>query len=518
MARFIITGEYKDKATKLARKDLKGLTKDTQIFAKYAKKYYAIAAAAAVYYAQRVGRQSVTAALADEKSQRQLANTLVEVAGANDVAVISAEANIAAMSKMYGIADDQLRPAIAQLARITGNTNEAFNGLNLALSLSVATGKDLGAVTTAIGRAYNGNLTSLKRLNLRLDENKVKNKDINGIINDLRKTYGAFAAKELNTTANQINRIKVAAGEASEVIGVSLIQAISKLVGTQNGVNNLSKAFEDIAFYISDVVTGATELISIYNKLKTSINLAGSETAKQSKYNTSILGLVRLIGKEQRVNQTIQKSITNQVISARNAEMMALKAKKESVNATVEGTKKTVDQLIAEEAARKAGFKITEDIDSIQTVAAANRLKQISEEKNLYIQSLAEKLAAAKTNADAEALIWEAASKSSYELLQSLWAKGFQVPLTYVGGTAVGGFNASVPSPISNLVPEQGIPSFAGGTAAASGGSLALGGQTINVTVNAGAIGSEEFLVGEIGNALTKYTRLGNTTAPAGFM
>ena len=98
MARFIITGEYKDKATKLARKDLKGLTKDTQIFAKYAKKYYAIAAAAAVYYAQRVGRQSVTAALADEKSQRQLANTLVEVAGANDVAVISAEANIAAMS------------------------------------------------------------------------------------------------------------------------------------------------------------------------------------------------------------------------------------------------------------------------------------------------------------------------------------------------------------------------------------------------------------------------------------
>lgn len=515
MARFIITGEYKDKATRAARKDLKGLTKDTEVFAKYAKKYYAIASAAAGYYAQKVLKESIKNALEDEKSQRVLALTLANVANATDAAVIATEQQISSMQAAYGVTDDLLRPALARLARSSGSASQAIYDLKLALDISAATGKSLEAVTGALGKALDGNYASLQRLGLGLDASILKSKDQNKIFGQLRTTFASFARNEAATTEGKFRRIAVAADEAKEIIGVALIDSINTLIKTQGGVDGLAKSFNELALAIGDTIRGFTVFAEKANSFS---RFFGQDLVGLIPVLGGWLKGFQAVGKQQRINLALQKSITGQVISARNAEMMALKAKKESVNATFDGTKKTVDQLIAEEAARKAGFKITEDIDSIQTVAAANRLKQISEEKNLYIQSLAEKLAAAKTNADAEALIWEAASKSSRELLQSLWAKGFQVPLTYVGGTAVGGFNASVPSPISNFVPEQGIPSFAGGTAAAGGGSLALGGQTFNVTVNAGAIGSEEFLVGEIGNALTKYTRLGNTTAPAGFM
>ena len=89
MARFIITGEYKDKATKAAIKDLKSLTGQTATFSKMAKKYYAIASTAAGYYAQKVLKQSIKNALDDEKGQRVLTLTLANVANATDAAVLA---------------------------------------------------------------------------------------------------------------------------------------------------------------------------------------------------------------------------------------------------------------------------------------------------------------------------------------------------------------------------------------------------------------------------------------------
>lgn len=509
MARFIITGEYKDKATRAARKDLKGLTKDTEVFAKYAKKYYAIASAAAGYYAQKVLKESIKNALEDEKSQRVLALTLGNVANATDAAVIATEQQIASMQAAYGVVDDQLRPALARLARSSGSASQAVYDLKLALDISAATGKSLESVTGALGKALDGNYASLQRLGLGLDQSLIKSKDQKKIFDQLRKTFAGFAANEAATTEGKFRRIAVAADEAKEIIGVALIDSINSLVKTQGGVDGLAKSFNSLALAIGDTIRG----FAIF------VEKANSFTRY---FNQDLVGAIpvlggwlkgfQAIGKQQRINLALQKSQTQQVISARNAEYMALKVKKESLNATVEGTKKTVDQLIAEEAARKAGFKITEDIDSIQTVAAANRLKQISEEKNLYIQSLAEKLAAVKSNADAEALAWEASSQKAYEILAALWGRGFKVPLMYLGGQQIGGtpttnsptLNAGVPDP--SWMSE--LPQV-GGT---------FGDRTIvNVTVNAGAVGSDQFLADTINNAILQNTRNGVSQFPAGY-
>lgn len=517
MASYNIVGRVDLKPLQKASKAFEKFDKQTQFWAKRSRAAYLAVSAAATYYAQRLARESVNAALADEKSQRQLAFTLQQVAGANDAAAVSAEVNIATMSRMYGIADDQLRPALATLARVTGSTTTALSGLDLALSLSVATGRDLNAVTAALSRAYNGNLTSLKRLNLRLDENKVKNKDINGIINDLRKTYGAFATNELNTTANQLNRIKVAAGEASEIVGISLVDSIVKLIGTQNGVNNLSKSFEDIAYYIADVVSGATELISIYKKLKVSVNLVGNETIRQNKFNTSILGLIRLIGKEQRINASVQKNITKQVISARNAEMTALKVKKEANNEAIIGEKKTLEQLMAEEAARKAGFKITEDIDSIQTVAAAKRLAEAREYKFAVIEAAQAQYDSLKSNYENLNKLWET-QKGNWKTFQELVEKGLSVNVALkIAGIIPQGGNPPVGQAVTNQGSYLGFEDPLSLSMGANQGSVAGGTTNVNVTINAGAVGQKDFLIGEIGNAVAEYIRVGNSIVPAGF-
>jgi len=520
MARFIITGEYKDKATKAARKDLKGLSQDVKIFGKNAKYYYGIATAAAGYYAKKLAKDSVNAALEDERSQRLLALTLGNVASATDAAVVSAEAQISKMQQMYGIADDQLRPALARLARSTGNTSAALYDLQLALDISAATGKSLEAVTAALGKAQDGNVASLQRLGLGLDANLIKSKDTDKIFKQLRRTFSSFARQEASTVEGSFRRISVAVDEAQEIIGVALIDSINQIIATQGGVNNLTKSFNDLAYSIADTLRGFTSFVNFFNTNLRRINL---DLVSAIPVLGGWLKGFQSIGKQQRINLSLQKANTAQVISARNAEYMALKAKKDAANETTDTAKKTSEQLMAEEAARKAGFKITEDIDSIQTVAAAKRLAEAKEYKMSLIDAAQSGYEAIKANADRLTAVWET-QKAAFNVFKALLESGLSIPVAMriagIGGSTGESGNANSKT-IPDFVPSApAAPQFLGGGGSFGTERLALGGDTnvYNISVNAGAIGSEDYLVGVIGDALTKYTRYGNTTAPAGFI
>lgn len=512
MARFIITGEYKDKATKAARKDLQGLTKDTGNFAKMAKKYYAIASTAAGYYAQKVLKESIKNALDDEKSQRVLALTLANVANATDAAVIATEQQIAAMQSAYGVTDDLLRPALARLARSSGSASQAVYDLKLALDISAATGKSLETVTGALGKALDGNYASLQRLGLGIDASILKTKDQNKIFGQLRKTFASFAANEAATTEGKFRRIAVAADEAKEIIGVALIDSINSVVDTQGGVDGLTKSFNDLAYAISDTIRGLTTFVNNFNAFSKKFNL---DLVQAIPILGGWLRGFQAVGKQQRINLALQKSITGQVISARNAEVVALKARKDANNEVENGQKKTLEQLMAEEAARKAGFKITEDIDSIQTVAAARRLEEARQYKAQVLDAAQAQFEAVKSNYDLLNAVWQTQLTAFDAFLAALKAKSINIPVNFVAG--------SMPAPgqqpsIADLVPAQ-APAFMGNMTMERGANTqGAANQTINVTVNAGAIGSEQFLVSEVGKALTQYTRLGNVTAPAGFI
>ncbi len=101
--------------------------------------------------------------------------------------------------------------------------------LNLALDLASATGKPLEVVTNALGKAYDGNTTALSKLGLGIDNADLKSQTFDETFNQLTKTFGNFAEKESETTAKQLERVKIALDEAKESIGAALLPVVQEL-------------------------------------------------------------------------------------------------------------------------------------------------------------------------------------------------------------------------------------------------------------------------------------------------
>jgi hypothetical protein len=193
-------------------------------------------AIAAGYAAVRIGKDSVQAAIEDEKAQTQLAQTLRNVVNATDSAISSTEKWITKQQFATGISDNQLRPALATLTRATGDLSKAQSLTNLALDISVGTGKDLESVSLALAKAYNGNLGALTRLGVPLDENIKKTGDFDAAQKALAATFGGAAAANANTYAGRLAIVSERIGELKESIGADLLIKFDNLLKKVNEV------------------------------------------------------------------------------------------------------------------------------------------------------------------------------------------------------------------------------------------------------------------------------------------
>jgi len=200
-------------------------TKTLGDFGKKAVAAFAVVGAAATAFAV----QSVKNALADESAQRKLAETLRASTAATEQQITAVGDWIDTTSIAVGVTDDVLRPAFSRLVRSTNDVSQAQDLLNLALDISVATGKPLEAVSNALGKAYDGNATSLARLGLGLDANLIKSKDTDAIFQTLTTTFGNFAENEALTTEAQFRRVGIAVDEAKESIGAALLPIVERL-------------------------------------------------------------------------------------------------------------------------------------------------------------------------------------------------------------------------------------------------------------------------------------------------
>jgi hypothetical protein len=235
----------------------------TAIGKKVATAFAAMGAAASAFaYA------SIKNALEDQAAQRKLEETIRASTNATAAQTKAVGEYIDKTSIAIGVTDDQLRPALARLIRSTNDIKDAQNLLNLALDITAATGKPLEAVTNALGKAYDGNLTSLGRLGLGLDASTLKSKDFNKVFEQLTSTFGNFAENEAETTAKKFERLKIVVDEAKEQIGVALLPVVERLGDwlINVGVPNL-QAFVDgltgqrgVTVAISNANKGAYDL------------------------------------------------------------------------------------------------------------------------------------------------------------------------------------------------------------------------------------------------------------------
>lgn len=218
-----ILTQYSDKGTKSAIKDINKMEKKFGDFANKTAKTFGLAAIAAGAFAAKVGYDAVKAAMEDQKSQVLLANSLRNTVGATDAAIAATEEYITAMQAEFGIADDQLRPALAALAAVTGDVGKAQSLLGVSMDIAAAKGIDLNTASKLVSKAYGGNIGALKKLFPQISAATVKSKDFAAAMREISGETKGAAAAAANTFAGQMERIKLAFGEASESLGYKLL-------------------------------------------------------------------------------------------------------------------------------------------------------------------------------------------------------------------------------------------------------------------------------------------------------
>jgi len=195
-------------------------------------------------------QQAVMDAMADEKSTKILAQNLKNLGMA--YAAMPAEQFIKQMQRQTGILDDDLRPAYAQLARVTGDMAKTQEILALAFDVSAGTGQDFQSVVDALSKAYVGNNKGLRSLNIGLTTAQLQTKSFADITEILNKQFSGAGAASLDTYSGKLAVLKVAAADASETIGFGLLSALQTTSG--------STSITELADKINNLAEGAAAL------------------------------------------------------------------------------------------------------------------------------------------------------------------------------------------------------------------------------------------------------------------
>jgi len=170
------------------------------------------------------------AAIDDQKAQEQLARTLSTSTKATKGQVSAVEDFITQTSMAASVSDDELRPALAMLARGTGDLTKAQQGLGLALDIAAGTGKPLEQVSQALSRAYAGNLRGLNALDPRMKELVKNGATAEEAIAVLSKTFKGDAAAAAQTASGRFKGLSIALDETKESVGAALLPAVEKIL------------------------------------------------------------------------------------------------------------------------------------------------------------------------------------------------------------------------------------------------------------------------------------------------
>jgi ElaB/YqjD/DUF883 family membrane-anchored ribosome-binding protein len=217
--------------------DGKGVLKAVQEFkqlegagkkAQFAIKKAAVPAAAALGGLAVILGDATKGAMEDAKAQAELARQLEFSAGATDAQIAATEDWISTQGRLLGVTDDELRPAIASLSRVTYDLEEAQKAASLAMDISAATGKPLEAVTNALSKAYGGNLTALGKLDPSLREMIKGGATLDEVFYSLESTFSGAATTAANTAEGGFKRLGVSLNETKESIGAALLPIIEK--------------------------------------------------------------------------------------------------------------------------------------------------------------------------------------------------------------------------------------------------------------------------------------------------
>lgn len=220
-----IFSEFDSSGVKKAQKEFSQL-EGVGAKANYAIKKAAIPATAAMAALGAGLFDAAKGAMEDAAAQKALARQLQRSTKATDAQIEANEEWISTQGRLLGVTDDDLRPAIASLSRVTGSVTKAQKAAALAMDISAAKGLSLESVTKSLERAYGGNLNAVAKIAPELKEMIKEGASLEQVMDALNKKFGGEAAAAADTTEGKFKRLKVALDETKESVGEGLIPVI----------------------------------------------------------------------------------------------------------------------------------------------------------------------------------------------------------------------------------------------------------------------------------------------------
>ena len=359
---------YNNKGTKQATKGLGGLEKSFKKMGLASKLSFAAATTAVTAFTKK----AVTAALEESKAVAVLNKSLDNLGLA--FASTGVNAYIDSLQRATGVSEDLLRPAFGRLIRSTNELGKAQQLLALSLDISAATGKSVDAVAASLSKAYLGQNTALGRLGVGLSKAELATSSFEQIQAKLTTLFAGSAKAAADTYAGSVAKLQIAAKEASETIGFSLIDGIQRL-GDEKGIDSAAESMARLAAEVGFVITGISVLTD-----KISNSTIGK--AIDLFILTPLKSPFTLLANLGRATVAAENTGTNRQSPrvAENAAAKAAKARKTEI-----ADKKKIVAITKEQTANEKLRRIF-DLDAIQLAAALQG--KLSKEDEARVKAL----------------------------------------------------------------------------------------------------------------------------------
>ena len=280
--------------------------------------------------------KKAVAAYGEQIAEEKRLDTALRNLGFN-FATAEAEGYIDSAERVTGVNRDQLQPSFIQLAQTTRSTTMAQSMLNTALDISAGTGMDLVGATKILSQAYVGNYKGLKQLNLGLTQTELASKSYLEVEKLIADQYAGQSKNAANSYEGSLNRLKIAAEQASEQIGQSLVAALSTSSGgIDKLIDKVDSASDSVSGLITNVSILAKDLGDLFGGLPGAGVLENIFRGAKNYLGTFSIGNLRrqvdiVKGRQGGFPQGVPQDLTNLRTNAEKAKMdkLALKRQKE---------------------------------------------------------------------------------------------------------------------------------------------------------------------------------------------
>jgi hypothetical protein len=416
------------------------------------------------------GRASVKAFMQDEAAATRLASAVKNLGLAFEQPAI--DSYVQKLEASSAVADDSLRPALQSLLTTTRSLSESQKILGLALDVSRGTGRELTQVTQDLAQAYVGNTRGLRKYNLGLTQAELKTISFAEVQERLSKQFTGANAAFLDTYAGKLQVLTVASGNAQEVIGKGLVDALVLAGGKDADIQDVADAMADLSLYTADAIRGVGVLASKFN------GLSGGFLGDLLKagFATSGLGLLSRLGADSRPRPRANRNVTGRnnttLFDADAAKQKKIDAERAKLTAAQVKAQKALTAEQKKQAMAKKQSALF-DLDQIQLVAALQG--NLSKEEELRVKLQLALLTNNTTEADKLSQRLANSIDSTGQLAAYLralpdaknpflgwdaWLKTFTQNLATVTGSTIPTTGGGVsPAPITPVIPATNLPS-----------------------------------------------------------